>query len=584
MFTSSLRCLKKSDLFGFLLKINRPKRQFIRYASSVIDCHLPNINIPSLTIPEFIFQKFSKYPHKTALECAETGRKYTFEEVRRKSINLNKALRKKFNVKRNDIVAIVLPNIPEYAICILGSLQAGLRVTTVNPFGTTEEVKSQILDTDAKVIFTTCQLGEFIENVVKQLPKRFPIVTIKTEMPDTIPQGTVNFQELIDTVCDINDTDICSTNDIAVIPYSSGTTGKQKGVLHSHNTLIASVCVINCDQLYPIKETTENLQETTPAVLPFFHIYGLSVVLLLQLYNLVNIITIPRFTPTIFLDSLLKYKPTTMCVVPPIVLLMANHPSVKKDHFESLEIIYSGAAPLGASDEHKLIQRSEKDLNIYQGYGLTEAPVVTAFYKNTVIPHGSVGRAIQNTHLKVVPVENPKADHLGFNEPGELLVKGSQVMLGYYNRPKETEDAFIDGWFRTGDLVYVDEENNMFVKDRLKELIKVKAYQVAPAELEELIRTYPNVSDAVVIGIPHEQYGEVPRAYLTIKGDTKVNVKHLEEFIASKVAKYKRIIGGFAIVDSIPKTASGKYLRKDLKLQYMQELKTLNGKYRCTQI
>ncbi|KAB0799121.1 hypothetical protein PPYR_07001 [Photinus pyralis] len=573
MFRFTLR-VKTTDLFSSFLKTNNSSG-FVRIqrAASAIRCHLPNVNVPALTVPEFIFQNFSKHPHKTALECAETGRRYTFEEVRRKSLNLNKALRQKFHLKQKDIVALVLPNIPEYAICLLGALQAGLRVTTVNPFGTADEIKSQLQDTEAKVIITTCQLGEFADTVVQRLQKQIPIVTIKTEVTNTIAPGKVNFQELIDTVCDLNDVCPSNTHDIAVIPYSSGTTGKQKGVLHSHNTLIATVVAVSCKTLYPLKDTTDNFQETTPAVLPFFHIYGLTVVLLSQLYSLVNIITISKFTPTLFLDSLLKYKPSTMCLVPPLVLFMANNESVTRAHFEFLEAIYSGAAPLGASDELKLVNRSGKDLKIYQGYGLTEAPVVTAFYQGVDIPSGSVGRAIQNTQMKIVPVDNPKADHLGANQPGELLCKGSQLMLGYYNKDKESADAFVDGWFKTGDLVYMDKANNMFVQDRLKELIKVKGYQVPPAELEELIRTYPNVLDAVVIGIPHEQYGEVPRAYLSVKADTKINLQHLDEFIASKVSKYKRIAGGFAIVDKIPKTASGKYLRKDIKLQYMQEMK-----------
>uniref|UniRef100_A0A1Y1N111 AMP-dependent synthetase/ligase domain-containing protein n=1 Tax=Photinus pyralis TaxID=7054 RepID=A0A1Y1N111_PHOPY len=182
MFRFTLR-VKTTDLFSSFLKTNNSS-SFVRIqrAASAIRCHLPNVNVPALTVPEFIFQNFSKHPHKTALECAETGRRYTFEEVRRKSLNLNKALRQKFHLKQKDIVALVLPNIPEYAICLLGALQAGLRVTTVNPFGTADEIKSQLQDTEAKVIITTCQLGEFADTVVQRLQKQIPIVTIKTEV------------------------------------------------------------------------------------------------------------------------------------------------------------------------------------------------------------------------------------------------------------------------------------------------------------------------------------------------------------------------------------------------------------------
>lgn len=185
--------------------------------------------------------------------------------------------------------------------------------------------------------------------------------------------------------------------------------------------------------------------------------------------------------------------------------------------------------------------------------------------------HGSIGKPLPNTYVKVVPIDNPYGPALGPNSPGELLVKGPQVMKGYHNRPDQNNEVFIDGWLRTGDVAYYNENNLLYLTDRLKELIKVKGFQVPPAELEEIIRTFPDVSDVGVIGIPHMISGEVPRAYVVPKKGKQIDTEKLNAFVSSKVAKYKQLKGGIAVVDSIPKNPSGKILRRQLKLQYEAE-------------
>lgn len=188
--------------------------------------------------------------------------------------------------------------------------------------------------------------------------------------------------------------------------------------------------------------------------------------------------------------------------------------------------------------------------------------------KNQTNVSGSIGRPTPNTFIKIIAVDDLQGIPLGPNCQGELLVKGPQVTRGYLNRPEETKAAFLDGWFRTGDLVYYNEDRLLFVNDRLKELIKVKGFQVAPAELEEIIRSFPNVSDAAVIGITDPKQGEAPRAYVVPKKDAKINITDLNNYVKSKVAEYKQLKGGIAIVDSIPKNASGKILRRTLKLEF----------------
>lgn len=232
----------------------------------------------------------------------------------------------------------------------------------------------------------------------------------------------------------------------------------------------------------------------------------------------------------------------------------------------------SGAAPLGLLDEQRFLEKAQKDISIVQGFGLTEtSPLVTmtrSDLKNLAYG-GSVGRPVSLTSVKVVDPSDPTYTALGPNQTGELLIKGPQVMKGYHKKVIETQEVFTkDGWLKTGDLMYYNDDKLFFVKDRLKELIKVKAFQVPPAELEELIRNFPDVADVAVIGIPHPTLGEAPKAFIVPKTDKTINKLKLQDFVATKVAPYKRLEGGIQIVKSIPKNASGKILRRVLKEQY----------------
>jgi len=269
------------------------------------------------------------------------------------------------------------------------------------------------------------------------------------------------------------------------------------------------------------------------------------------------------------------HKPTVLMVVPPIVIFINAHPAVTKDLLQQVRVLMCGAAPLGALDEQKFKEKLGTPVEVIQGYGLTEtSPVVTMVSRKLGPKPGSTGCVLPNTEVKLMPVDNPNGEAMGPNETGELYLRGPQVMAGYHNRPEETENTLLpDGWMRTGDMFYYDENKTFYITDRIKELIKVKGFQVPPAELEEILRDFPGISDAAVIGIAHEQHGEVPRAYVVAKPNVKLDVEQLNEFVGSKVAEYKRIRGGIEIIDAIPKNASGKILRRQLKLQYEKNQK-----------
>ncbi|VEN47280.1 unnamed protein product [Callosobruchus maculatus] len=285
-----------------------------------------------------------------------------------------------------------------------------------------------------------------------------------------------------------------------------------------------------------------------------------------------KLITLPKFTPDSYI-SVLKGNPvTTAFVAPPLVLFLTHHPDVKIEYLKHLRRIVSGAAPLGQLDEDKFKEKFGSHIKVKQGYGLTETSPIVCFHPNEIETKtnigGSVGKPIPATLLKVINPDDPSGTPLGVHQKGELLVKGPQVMEGYHNRPEETKNAFLDGWLRTGDIVHYNEDGFVFVSDRLKELIKVKGYQVPPAELEEIIRDIPEVEDAAVIGIPHPINGEAPRAYVVPKKGKTVLPEAVQSYVADKVAKYKQLSGGVAVVQEIPKNPTGKILRRNLKLAY----------------
>ncbi|KAJ3657495.1 hypothetical protein Zmor_009291 [Zophobas morio] len=569
VFSTALKKSAKS------LSTPRFHRKLSNLPPNVLYSDLPDVSIPKLSTPEFIFEKCTRYEHLTAVECGLTGRKYTYGDLLKKSMNLSRHLRKNLGFKEGDVVAILLPNIPEYPLVVLGVQHAGLVVTTLNPVYTPEEIHRQLEDSSAKGIITLVSSWQTASSSCRLLNKSLPILVIRTEQSQSLPRGAIDFHAFLNTEIDYPDPPPCRPHDLAILPYSSGTTGLPKGVQLTHRNLVANLC--QTQTLNFVEDTTSGHQDVVPAVLPMFHVYGCSVNSLLVLTKGAKIVTLPKFTPEDYVSVLRTHKPHVLFLVPPIVLFLSGHPMVKQQNLQSVRIVVSGAAPLGASDEHRFIEKVGRSVHMVQGYGLTEATAVavaTIKLKEEVNVQGSIGRPAVNTLVKVVAIDDPSGTPLGVNATGELLVKGPQVMKGYHNKAEETKNAFLDGWFRTGDIAYYNEDRVLFITDRLKELIKVKGFQVPPAELEEIIRDFPNVEDAAVIGVPHPDQGEAPRAYVVPKKGTRVNQEELQEYVKTKAAHYKQLKGGVAIVDSIPKTASGKILRRSLKLEYEANLTT----------
>jgi len=316
--------------------------------------------------------------------------------------------------------------------------------------------------------------------------------------------------------------------------------------------------------------SSDSFQEVLLCVLPFFHIYGMVAIMLAGFDHGAKLVTLPKFESDSFLTALHYHQPTMLHLVPPLVSFLGHNNDWKKEAFHRMHTVFCGAAPLGAAAATKLMDRLDvQGLILQEGFGMTETSPVSHMGPMSGNKIGSCGEAVSRTRLKIVDIATGEA--LGAGQEGELCVSGPQVMKGYYNNEKATRETVdADGWLHTGDIAVYDEDNQFFIVDRLKELIKVKGLQVAPSELEDLLRRHPSVLDVAVIGVEDEMAGELPRAYVVRKKGSSTSAQEIRQFVDSRVAAHKQLKGGLIFIDSIPVSATGKLLRRELKAQLSQ--------------
>jgi acyl-CoA synthetase (AMP-forming)/AMP-acid ligase II len=450
-----------------------------------------------------------------------------------------------------DVLALWAPNLPQWAGVALGAMAAGGTVTGVNPAYTERELRGQLADSGASVLVTVPSLVPAALSAASSTGVRDVVVLGEAD-------GATPILELIEGGDPVPEV-LPDPSAVALLPYSSGTTGLPKGVMLTHANLIASVRQVRSG-------LRMSERDTTLAVAPFFHIMGFVVSLAVPLASGATVVTMPRFDLERFFAAIQYHRVTILVVPPPIMAALARHPMADDYDLSSVELIVSGGAPLGA-DLQRVVAARLPHAVVGQAWGLTETTVgATMPDRKLGSEPGSVGRVMPNTELRVVEPDTGR--DLGTGERGEMWVRGPQVMTGYLNRLDATDETIdADGWLRTGDLGYVDGDGNVFVVDRLKELIKVNAYQVAPAELEALLVTHPAVADAAVVGCPDEMRDEVPVAAVVPRGE--LDGDELIAWVAERVAPHKRI-RAVQLVDAIPKTPSGKVLRRLLSQHDLQ--------------
>ncbi|XP_052749617.1 uncharacterized protein LOC113512676 [Galleria mellonella] len=533
--------------------------------SNVLSSVYDDIPISNDTLCDFVWQRMDRWPDKTATVCSVTGRGYTYAQLHRISMVFGASLRSKLKLREDDKVAIILPNVPEYPCIVMGALQAGCVVSPMNPLYTAEELKRQLELIDCKLVVSSKISYPNIAQALQSLKSKIPVILIDNE---GLPEGTIKFADFAE---DVNADTNClksvkrSPDDVAVIPFSSGTSGFPKGVVLTHRSMVASSVMISSPEIMAIVETTATRQSVFAAVIPFFHIFGFNILMLSQLYLGCKLVTLPHFKPDLFLQTIAKYKSDILFMVPPIAVFLARHPAVTPAHLQSVRSIICGAAPLSPADADAIVAKNN---NIYfrQGYGLTETCGSFSVARKTDRNHASVGYVLSNCQAKIADMETHQA--LGPGKEGELWVRGPNVMSGYYKNEEATKSDFTDdGWYKTGDIAKYDENNYLYVTDRLKELIKVKGYQVPPAELETVIRTHPKVADCAVLGVKDPATGEAPKAFFVPQPGQSLTPEELMAFVNSKVTSYKQIKQA-QIVDEIPKNPGGKILKRVLKEKY----------------
>ena len=508
---------------------------------------LPDVTIPAVPVTEYVLQCADRVPDRPALVDGPTGRSYTYGQLSAMIHAFAGGLAAR-GLGRGDTIALMSPNIPEFAIVFHGAAVAGVAVTTVNPTYTAEEVRYQLNDSGSVLLVT---IGMFVDTAREAIDGT-PVTDIV--VIGDAPEGTMPVTDLFGPPIEQVPVDV--DDQVVVLPYSSGTTGFPKGVMLTHRNLVANL--VQCEGALAVEDG-----EVVLAVLPFFHIYGMQVLMNEFLSRGATIYTLPRFDLEQALSTIQEKRIERFFVVPPIVLAFAKHPMVDQYDMSSLKQLFSGAAPLSAELANEAAARI--GCEVVQGYGMTEmSPVSHAVVGGNDKP-GTVGVTVASTEVRIV--DPATGEDLGTGREGELWVRGPQVMKGYLNNPEATASTIdADGWLHTGDIATIDDDGFVAIVDRLKELIKVKGFQVAPAELEALLLTHPAIADAAVVGVPDDDAGERPRAFVVLKPGQEVSPEDITAFMSGHVATYK-VVHDIVLIDAIPKSASGKILRRMLRDQ-----------------
>ncbi|QAY72851.1 4-coumarate--CoA ligase family protein [Agromyces protaetiae] len=518
---------------------------------------LPDVEIPDVSVYDFLFGDLDEARLDTvAIIDGTTGAETTYRTLIA-HIDLFAGALAARGIGVGDVVAVLCPNVPAFATVFHGILRAGATATTINSLYTPEEIGKQLTDAGARWLVTVSPLlpGASAAAAALGIPDEQVIVLDGAE-------GHPSLAQLLGEGNPAPDVSFDPATHLAVLPYSSGTTGLPKGVMLTHRNLVANVT-----QSRAVIGLAEG--DRVLAVLPFFHIYGMTVLLNFALRQHAVLVTMPRFDLADFLRVVSVHRTTWVFIAPPIAVALAKHPLVDEYDLSSIKVVFSGAAPLDAALADHVAARL--GCAVRQGYGMTETSPVTHVIplERDDLDRSSIGVLLPSTEARVVDPETgvdhvPGADGEP-SEPGELWIRGPQVMAGYLNKPEATADMLdADGWLHTGDIATVTGEGVFRIVDRLKELIKYKGYQVAPAVLEAVLLGHDAIADAAVIGVLDDDAQEVPKAFVVPQPGATLSEDDVIAHVAAHVAPHEKV-RVVEFVEQIPKSSSGKILRKDLR-------------------
>lgn len=508
----------------------------------------PDVEIPDVSLHQLLFGDIADRADRVALIDGMSGAEMTYGQLAGAIDRMAAALAAR-GIGKGDVVGILSPNTPYYAVVFHGILRAGATATTINALYTPDEVAHQLHDAGAKMLFTVSVL----------LPNAAPGAA-KAGVTDVVvldgAEGYPSLPELLANSHPVPEVTIDPANDVAVLPYSSGTTALPKGVMLTHRNLVA-----NLEQCQPLLELNEETRIL--AVLPFFHIYGMQVLMNGGLRVGATVVTLPRFDLPEFLRVIAEHRTDRVYIAPPVAVALAKHPIVDNYDLSPLKAIFSGAAPLDVDLAAAVSKRL--GCRVSQGYGMTEmSPVSHAIPDSRDdISVGTVGVIIPNLECRLV--DPATGEDVGVGDRGELWCRGPNVMKGYLNNPEATAATLDDeGWLHTGDVAVIDADGIVSIVDRVKELIKYKGYQVPPAELEAVLLTHEEIADAAVIGVKDADGEEIPKAFVVRQAGSEIDGDAVIAFVAAHVAPHKKV-RVVEFIEAIPKSAAGKILRKDLR-------------------
>jgi long-chain acyl-CoA synthetase len=556
--------------------------------------HYPPQIPHTLTFEETSLQQLlkntaEKYPNKIAIHF--NGKELSYKELYESALKFAGYLQK-IGIQKGDRVAIMLPNTPQSVISFYGVMMAGGIVVQTNPMYTERELAFQMKDSGAKAIVALDILFPRIKKIQGETELEHIIITaIKDYLPfpknlvypfiqkkqygfsvkvehkgnDHLFTEIMKHPALQEPIMNIN-----FEEDLAILQYTGGTTGFPKGVMLTHKNLIANTKMCQA-WLYKCREG----EEIVLGALPFFHVYGMTTVMILSILQASKMVLIPKPDPEVLLKTIQSQRPTMFPGAPTMYIGMLNHPELSKYDLSSIDSCISGSAPLPVEVQEQFERLTGGKL--VEGYGLTESSPVT--HANLLWDgervKGSIGLPWPDTLAEIRSVET--GEPLPVGEIGELVVKGPQVMKGYWNRPEETQEVLKDGWLHTGDMGYMDEEGYFYIVDRKKDMIIASGYNIYPREIEEVLYEHPAVKEVVVAGVPDPYRGETVKAYIVLKEGTTVTEDELNKFARKNLAAYK-VPRKYEFRDELPKTTVGKILRRQLVEEEKRKLNELNEK------
>ncbi len=534
----------------------------------------PDYEYDKKPLYSYLIEANKAFPEKTAIHYL--GKEMSYSEIYTEAVKLADRLAAS-GINKGDRVAIMLPNSPQGVISYYGALMAGAIVVQTNPLYTERELEHQLADSGASCIICLDLVYPKVARVQGKTSIKTVIVTaisdylpfpknllypfIQKKKKEAVPQimwtkSVLSFKEVIKKgKTDFQPVHVDAEKDLALLQYTGGTTGPAKGVMLTHYNLIANT-VQSSHWMY--KNTYG--EESILGVLPFFHVYGMTIVMNLSIMFASKMIILPKFDVKETLKTIQKQKPTLFPGAPTMYIALVNHPDIHKYDLSSIETCISGSSSLPA----EIQERFEKVTGgkLVEGYGLSEASPVThcnlIWEKRTP---GSIGLPYPNTEAKIM-ASDMKAE-AGIREAGELMVKGPQVMKGYWNRPQETENVLKDGWLFTGDIAYMDEDGNFYIVDRKKDMIIASGLNVYPREVEEVLFEHEDVLEAAVIGVPDAYRGETVKAFVVPKKGKTLSKEALDAHCRENLAPYK-IPRIYEFRDELPKTMVGKVLKRSL--------------------